>query len=530
MKTPSKTLTATGLLSLIAIFASVNASAQEVVTRARTGGYAEDVTYVTSGPLKHHAVMINGYDLYSVELAKKSALTRVCRLDTPEFDQFPNGLTFVASEGLFVVNNAPHPNKLFFFDQSCVFKGTRTIQYLDSNYRPAHIEGLAYIPESSAVFPDHLLMVVWDVPGAAIARIEVIRRDGVVVKEIHRPDWPAQLFSDGGLGDVTFLPPNRLLVSAFNPDSLWIMDFDGNIASGPLPTDGNGMGEGVVRLADGRVIATNYPQSLLLFDTELNRQPADDRHDVIGVNANVPNGIAWDSEASRFLITHDTPLSTGVARVSGLPTSLAAATPVVDLTTFGSLRQTVYLPQENLIAVLRFGPANNRSILTFNTDGTLNGQISLSPAALGQDLGQPLALAYLPDSDEFVVAFNGVSGPDLFLERTRLRVISRAGTLVRTIDLAATGSAGVAGVEYFEDPDEAAGRLLILSAGGRVFVTDLNGNSRRPNGARMREFNSRVKLGLITRSDVAAITSGPLAGAFAIVDSSGGEVVIFRLD
>jgi hypothetical protein len=35
---------------------------------------------------------------------------------------------------------------------------------------------------------------------------------------------------------------------------------------------------------------------------------------------------------------------------------------------------------------------------------------------------------------------------------------------------------------------------------------------------------------LITRNDIAAITSGPLAGAFAVVDSNGGEIVIFRLD
>ncbi len=529
MKTMPKTLTTSGLLSLIAIFAALNVNAQTVVNRARIGGYAEDITYITSGALKDQVVMLNGYELYSVALSKKGVLTRVCKLDTPEFDQFPNGLTFVESEGLLVVNNAPHPDKLFFFDQSCNFKGTRNIQYLDNEYRPGHIEGLAYIPQSSPLFPDHLLMVVWDALGAANTRIEVIRRDGVVVSEINRPDWPAQLFSDGGLGDVTFLAPNRLLVSAYHPDNLWIMDFNGNIISGPLVTNTNAMGEGVVRMSDGRLVATNYPQSLLLFDKELNRRPEDDRHDVIGVNTNVPNGIAWDSAANRFLITHDTPLPTGVARVSGLATSLATATSVVDLTPFGSMRQTVYLPQEDLVAVLRFGPTNDRSILLFNKDGTLNSQISLSPASLGQNLGQPLALAYLPGSDEFVIAFNGVPGPDVFLERTRLRVISRSGTLVRTMDLAATGSAGVAGVEYFEDPDGGGGRLLILSA-GRVFVTDLDGNSRRPNGALFREFNSRVKLGLITRSDVAAITSGPLAGAFAIVDSSGGEVVIFRLN
>jgi hypothetical protein len=69
-----------------------------------------------------------------------------------------------------------------------------------------------------------------------------------------------------------------------------------------------------------------------------------------------------------------------------------------------------------------------------------------------------------------------------------------------------------------------------MLSGGRVFVTDLTGNSRNGDGSLLREFNSRVKFGLITRSDIAAITSGPLAGAFAIADGSGGEVVIFRLN
>jgi hypothetical protein len=101
--------------------------------------------------------------------------------------------------------------------------------------------------------------------------------------------------------------------------------------------------------------------------------------------------------------------------------------------------------------------------------------------------------------------------------------------LVRTIDFSATGAANISGVEYFED-SSGAGRLLILGGIGRVFVTDLDGNSRNADGFLFREFNNRVKLGLITSNDLAAITSGPLAGAFAIVDSSGGEIVIFRFD
>lgn len=529
MKTLLKSLTIFALLILVASFTGGDINAQTVVNRARIGGYAEDITFVSSGALKGQLVMMNGYELYAVEIAKKSTLTRVCKIDHPELDQFVNGFTFVPSEGLFAMNNAPHPDKLFFFDQACGFKGTRPIQYLDSNYRPGHIEGMAYIPADSPAFPDHLIMVAWDALGASDVRLEIMRGDGVVVAEIHRPDWPSQLLADGGLGDATYLGPNRLLLSAFHPDSLWVADFNGNIVSGPLATGADGTGEGIARLDDGRVVATNYPQSLLLLDKHLVRQPQDDRHDVIGVNLNVANGIAWDSDANRFIVTHDTNLVLN-GGLSGLSSTLTTATPIVNLNSFPFVRQTVYLPQEDLIGVLQFGGPNARAIMLFSTNGTLNSQIDIGPTGLGQNFGQPLSLAYLPATDEFVVGFGGVPGPGQVLERLRLRVISRTGTLVRTIDIAGTGAAGVNGVEYFEDPQGGGGRLLLLAAFGRMIVTDLDGNQRNADGILFGEVNFRVKFGLITRNDVAAITSGPHAGAFAIVDANGGEVVIFRLN
>lgn len=511
-----------GLMTLLPF----DAGAQTVVSRGRIGGYAEDITYVRSGALKDQIAMMNGYELYAVSLSKKSTLTRICKVDNPEIDQFATGFTFVESEGLFVMNNPPHPNKLYFLDQTCAVKGTRTIQYLDSNYRPAHVEGMAYIPQSSPVFPDHLMMVAWDDIVTSV-RIIVMRRDGLQVAEITRPDWPSQFSSDGGLGDVTFIEPNRLLVSTFTAvptNSLWIMDFNGTIVSGPLPGT-TGSGEGVVQMSDGRLVSASYPQNLLLFDKNLNRQPQDDRNDIIGLNLSVPSGIAWDSDANRFLVIHDTIVNSLPLGISGVATTLDSKTPLFSFPTFPFTRQTVYLPQEDIVATMRIGP--NSAILLFNLNGTLNREISLGASSLGQNFGTPFGLAYLPDSDEFVVSFSGTQSTRA-LEQQRLRVISRAGSLVRTIDLSATGAIGIGGIEYFEDPQEGGGRLLVMSATGRVFVTDLNGNSRNPDGSLLREFNSRVKLGLITSIDIAAITSGPLAGAFAIVDRPGGEIVIFR--
>lgn len=129
MKILLKSLTTFALMTLIATFARTDVNAQTVVNRARIGGYAEAISFVTSGALKGHLVMMNGYELHAVELAKKGVLTKACKLDPPELDQFANGFTFVPTEGLFAINNAPHPYKLFFFDQACGFKGTRPIQF-----------------------------------------------------------------------------------------------------------------------------------------------------------------------------------------------------------------------------------------------------------------------------------------------------------------------------------------------------------------------------------------------------------------
>ena len=50
------------LVSLTAmIVLSSEATAQTVIGKARIGGYAEDITFVASGPLKDHIVMIDGF-------------------------------------------------------------------------------------------------------------------------------------------------------------------------------------------------------------------------------------------------------------------------------------------------------------------------------------------------------------------------------------------------------------------------------------------------------------------------------------
>ncbi|HKP87578.1 MAG TPA: hypothetical protein VJZ26_15870 [Blastocatellia bacterium] len=500
------------------LLAATDAAAQRVLKQAQIGGYSEDITYVTSGRLKDSIIMLDGYDVYAVPKKARDPLEKLFDVKAPEIDTNPNGIAYIESEGLFAVNNVTQPTKLFFFDQNGAFKGSRPIKYLNG-YAPQHMEGMGYIPPNSPTFPDHIVMGVLDTLSGP-SRIEVVRRDGQVVAEIL-PNWPDNPnFDTSFIGGVTYYASNKLLVTFFD-NTIWTIDFAGNVLAGPQVVAGANGFEGIVQMKDGSVVAVNYPQSIFFFDGNLNRQPASDRNDLFGLNLNTPIGVAWNTDTNKLLIEQGIP-GTSVATIASVPVSLDGATTVADLSAFPGAANITYLPGEHLIAVAHRN--NPRAILLFNNDGTPAGQIDLSPASLGQNLGPPSVVEYLPATNEFAVGFNGINGnPGQPAEQRRLRIISRAGALVRTIDLTCAGTKGRGAVAYFEDPDGGGGRLMILASAGRVLITDMDGNL-------LSEFNSRVKLGLLSRGDIAAITSGPMAGAFCMVDNRGSEAVIFRID
>jgi hypothetical protein len=94
---------------------------------------------------------------------------------------------------------------------------------------------------------------------------------------------------------------------------------------------------------------------------------------------------------------------------------------------------------------------------------------------------------------------------------------------VRQIDLKDTGIAWIDAVAYFDAGQ--GGRLLVLDhpfVGEHAYVTDLDGTL-------LASFSYREQLGVIRPFELAAITTGPDAGAFALVDDYASEIVVFNL-
>src|SRR5258706_2640288 len=334
-----KRITLMTLTSLAAVlFTAMEAQSQTVVSHTRIGGYSEDIAFVTSGPLKDNIVLIDGYEVFAVKNAKRpqGGMVKLFDVKIPEIDIRPNGIAYVESEDLFVINDVSHPTKLFTLNQQGKFKGTRPIQYLDSGYVPQHMEGMAYIPASSPIFPDHIIVTVLDTLSGP-SRIEVLQRNGVVVAEIL-PDWlpppPSDpdnpIYDTSFIGDVAFLAPNKLLVT-FYTNAIWTIDFNGTVLAGPQEVTGANGFEGIVQMNDTRIAAVTFPQGLIFFDKNLNRVTESDRNDLIGLNLNTPRGVAWNSDTGQLLITHGSApesLSTGIATA---PISLNTTSQVVDL-------------------------------------------------------------------------------------------------------------------------------------------------------------------------------------------------------
>lgn len=510
--------------------AVANGLSVEKVQRVRIGGYAEGVTFVRNGPLAGEIAFVDGHEVWGVparghENQKARVLFSLTGLSLQGRVQ---GISYVDSRKLFLVNDDSQKDKLFWVDHQGRPKGILNLQYVGS-YFPFHLEGLAYVPSGSILFPDHIVMAVWDPPDASTSRVLVINPQGQVVHQIissAADGFSGCVPSQGTLAGVTWLPGDLLLLGS--GDELCTIEFDGDPVGVPVPDNSpNGFGEGAARLPDGNLVVLGYPQRLLFFDSNLNRLPEKDRNDVVGLGLGMPQGVAWNSATNRHLVKH-APVGFAVqSLVSAIPRSLDTATTVIDLAAAGypAVRPLEYLADENLLAGGHRGrggpPASTlrfRGLVLFDNAGVLVPPPLPSPP---DGTKRPATLAYVPGqspgSGTFVVGFEG--------EPTKLYFLERMGSVVGApLDLATTTAlTGINAVAYFNAGS--GGRLLIFGSPdtSRAVITDLT-------GAKIAEFNYRKALDLVAASDLATVRARPGESRFSVVSALSGELIVFEVE
>lgn len=481
----------------------------KVLARARLGNVSEDVAAVHNAGLKSQVAILDGEEVWGLAVdadllgaSQKREYLRAQKLF--DLHALPHhghatGIAYIATEGLFVLNDSWQVTTLFLFDSLGHLQGTINVEYL-GGFVPCHIEGLAYIPEDSPVYPDHLVLVAWNCSPYE-TRLQIVRRDGQVVDEIV-PGGPAWGYF---AGPVTFFAPNRLLVGFYGES--YVLDFAGNVVDGPLTPPRGLAFEGLAQLPDGRIAAADpFSGTVHFYDEEFCRlETRGDSH--LGVSTTPLDGAAWDDATRTFLILHR---FSPENRVEAVPLGLDRARQVLDLEQHGLDwgRGLTYLPGEELIAV-----AHQRSpeaILLFDGDGNWVEQIDTTWVG-----GRPLEIEFLPGTNEFAVSFQWAG--------QQLAILSRWGDPVRTIDLTATGIGGPSAFAFFDPDHPSGGRFLIFGWGSKAGVADYDGNL-------IGAFDFREAFGAIFPRDVALITSGPYEGAFVLVSSMNSEVVVFTLN
>ena len=500
--------------------ATLEKSPVTVLERQRFGGYIEETTFISNGPFANHIAMTNGYEVIGVPLNTNSdrSIKKLFNTTALDYAVPPKGMAYVESEQAFAFVEGGSPTTLFMADRQGNPLPPRTITYLPGPLNFLHNEGLLYLPPNSPVFPDHLLMIANrfpDEPPFIEATIEVIGRDGQVVAQII----PASPLRENYLTGLALKGTNRILIGL--NDQIWTIDFAGNIVSGPVTVPGPFV-EGLEQLPDGRIVMSAAAR-LYFFDQDLNRLPQDDRNASLGLGLLPVTGIGWNSDTNKLLLQANQEETGNYFEepfMMAVPTSLDSYEQLFEFDPSNNFRRlhNEYLPGEDLIAtsLLRAGvlpPA----IALYNLSGQEVEQINL--AAFGSF---PLAMTYLPQVDQFAVVFRGATRDQ------KIVILSRTGAFVREIDLAAQGINQIVTLTPFNPQHPSGGQFLIFGSrsqdANRAVVTDFQGNV-------LSEFNYRETFGLLTVMDAATITTGPQAGAFAVLNGSNDnwEVVIFKL-
>lgn len=499
--------------------------------------YSEDITYIPTGPYARHVAFLEDMKVIGLPVPRMGNDSTRTLFDfstvVPNFP--PNGLAYITTEQRFVIVTRNYPDKLFVFDSNGRLTTTRTIE-LPSGYTPTAVEGIGYIPPDAAVYPDHLALCAAGEEGAAAvptSNVFILRRDGSLARRITLPPGSPECVA------VAFQPPARFLITGPN-DSYGIVtpiDLDGNILTPHSPQLPSGYIEGVTTLPSGEVLAIGEHGIIYSLTGDLQRVPERDRlyrPDAGPVSKYV--GVAWDTGRQKFVL-NGAPFNLDfiIYSLFNMSPALTELTRIGDFyvypgsTLIHAPGKMTFLPAENLVAMRhsrrnnpphpRFVPAS--ILLLRNSDASLAEMIDLTPL----DLGNPIAIAHLPERAQFAASFQKPLTPG---EPGIVRLLSRTGDLVRTIDYSPAITTMVRAIAAFNSSHPSGGQLLLAGdSGATLHLGDLD-------GAVTARFPATVLPGMRYVDDLATIDSGEYSGSFAALASSRWgsvvKVVIFRLD
>ncbi len=498
---------------LVIAFAVSESRAQTVVQRKRLGNNSEAIAGIHSGPLARNIAIMDGTDVraFSNEGLGNAPARKLFSVLGLAVNIEPRGIAYIDTQQRFVFDDPTQINTLFLSDNHGKAQGTINITRL-GGFTPDHVEGLVSLPPTAASFPNDLIEVAISFGSTSTtSRLEVIDpSSGNVVAEIFPQVFSADPDPFDFITGVGFESPNHLLVGTVD-GGLWQIDFSGNPLAGPITFSGVADLEGVAQLDSNRIAVASYDAGKVMFlDGNLNPLVGQDRNYLIGFGLSISRGVAWNSDTGRHLVSFPgaAPVPANAAQVISLAPRFGTETRVVDLTGVVSPTALSYLPDEHRIAVAQVGCSPNCLILLYDNSGNLVDQVPVGSGLRAMD--------YIPTTKQFAARSGG--------SPTTLLFFSRAGALVNSIDLSATGIDAIQGIAFFNPSDPTGGEFLLLSSvtTHQMFVVDFNGNLRA-------QFDYRGTLAVVTAEDVAAITTGPLAGAFSLVSSDTSEIVVFRL-
>ena len=467
-----------------------------ILRRERLGNRAEDMEVISTGLYKGEVVMIDGADVVGIRLDGKGRPHKLFSIRLLPLNSSSKGIGYIASEHRFVFNDPTQPDTLILSDGFGVFAGKRTIKY-PSGFAPVYNEAINYIGSDSPYFPDHLADVAYD--GDGTSHILIMRRDGTVEADIVPNDEAIQQNGVQGMG---FVAPDKFIIGS--GDSIFLIDLNGNIVSGPVTIDGQAGFEGVAGLKDGRYLATtSFSGIVFTFDGNFSRLTAADLYYKVGIGISLSPGLAWDSASRELLFERETAL--GDVTLEAVPTTLDSRHTIADLGADGVFpgdgTDLTYLPDEDRVGVVLHG---EKSIALYDSGGVRTETIDLSP------IGRPEFAQYLLVPHQFAVERLGQSNVGI------IKFLDRNGGFVRQIDI---GIPAITPMAYTAPSDPSGGQLLLFMPTNMETI-DLNGQvlTHVPNSLLL--FNYPY--------GITAITDGPYAGCYAVFEFDTATLEIFR--